>query len=134
MTFWTYMLHCNGGAFYVGHTDDLERRVAQHEIGATPGFVRDHLPVKLVWSEAFSTREEALAMERRLKGGAAPRNWRLSVATGTTSAGCHVAKKRAGLRQAQAERSRGQPFTPSASSILMIAEKSSPPPPPLAKA
>ena len=68
MTFWTYMLHCNGGAFYVGHTDDLERRVAQHEIGATPGFVRDHLPVKLVWSEAFSTREEALAMERRLKG------------------------------------------------------------------
>ena len=68
MTFWTDMLHCNGGAFYVGHTDDLERRVAQHEIGATPGFVRDHLPVKLVWSEAFSTREEALAMERRLKG------------------------------------------------------------------
>jgi len=62
------MLHCNGGAFYVGHTDDLERRIAQHEAGETPGFVRDHLPVKLVWSEAFSTREEALAMERRLKG------------------------------------------------------------------
>jgi predicted GIY-YIG superfamily endonuclease len=68
MGFWTYMLHCNGGAFYVGHTDDLERRIAQHEAGATPGFVRDHLPVKLVWSEAFFTREEALAMERRIKG------------------------------------------------------------------
>jgi predicted GIY-YIG superfamily endonuclease len=68
MAFWTYMLHCNGGTFYVGHTDDLERRIAQHEIGATPGFVRDHLPAKLVWSEAFSTREEALAMERRIKG------------------------------------------------------------------
>ena len=62
------MLHCNGGAFYVGHTDDLERRIAQHEIGATPVFVKDHLPVRLVWSEAFSSREEALAMERRIKG------------------------------------------------------------------
>ena len=68
MGFWTYMLHCNGGAFYVGHTDDLERRIAQHEAGTTRGFDRDHLPVKFVWSEAFSTREEALTMERRIKG------------------------------------------------------------------
>ena len=62
------MLHCNGGAFYVGHTDDLERRLAQHESGQTPGFVKDHLPVKLVWSESFPSREEGLAMERRIKG------------------------------------------------------------------
>jgi putative endonuclease len=27
MAFWTYMLHCRGGYFYVGHTDDLERRL-----------------------------------------------------------------------------------------------------------
>jgi putative endonuclease len=68
MAFWTYLLHCNGGAFYVGHSDDLERRVAEHERGARPGFTQDHLPVRLVWSERFATREEALAMERRLKG------------------------------------------------------------------
>ena len=61
------MLHCNGGAFYAGHSDDLERRMAEHERGAMPGFTRDHLPVMLVWSEQFATREEALAMERRLK-------------------------------------------------------------------
>jgi len=68
MAFWAYMLHCNGGAFYVGHTDDLERRIAEHERGALPGFTRDHMPVRLVWNEAFGTREEALAMERRVKG------------------------------------------------------------------
>lgn len=68
MTFWTYMLHCSGGAFYVGHTDDLERRVVEHEQGALPGFTRDHLPVRLVWSESFATRLEALTMERRIKG------------------------------------------------------------------
>jgi putative endonuclease len=62
------MLHCRGGYFYVGHTDDLERRMAQHEAGVTPGFVRDHWPAALVWSCEFPSRYEALAMERRIKG------------------------------------------------------------------
>ena len=68
MTFWAYMLHCNGGRLYVGHTDSLERRIAQHESGAFPGFTRDYAPVQLIWSEAFGTRIEALEAERRLKG------------------------------------------------------------------
>jgi len=68
MPFWTYMLHCSGGAFYVGHTDNLEDRIRQHEVGAIPGFTRDRLPVTLVWSESFSDRIGALEMERRIKG------------------------------------------------------------------
>ena len=68
MTFWTYMLHCRGGYLHVGHTDNLDRRIAQHETGALPGFSRDHLPVKLVWSDKFPTRYEAQQAERRLKG------------------------------------------------------------------
>lgn len=68
MTFWAYMLHCNGGRLYVGQTDDLERRVAQHEHSAFPGFTRDYAPVRLIWSEEFATRIEALEAERRLKG------------------------------------------------------------------
>ena len=68
MTFWTYMLHCNAGRFDVGHTDDLDRRIAQHETGALPGFTRDYLPVRLAWSESFPTRYEAQTAERKLKG------------------------------------------------------------------
>lgn len=68
MAFWTYMLHVNGGKFYVGHTDDIERRIAQHAAGHLPGFTRNHLPVKLVWSQEFSTRHEAKDAEKRLKG------------------------------------------------------------------
>jgi putative endonuclease len=62
------MLHCRGGFLYVGHTDNLERRMDQHERSLVRGFVRDHWPAKLVWACEFSTRYEALAMERRLKG------------------------------------------------------------------
>ena len=68
MSFWTYLLHCNAGRFYVGHTDNLERRMAQHETGALPGFTRAYLPVALVWSQEFHTRDEAREMEKRLKG------------------------------------------------------------------
>ncbi len=62
------MLHCRGGYFYVGHTDDLERRIAQHRSGALPGFTADHQPVELVWSQDFPTRYEAQTAEKQIKG------------------------------------------------------------------
>ena len=68
MGFWTYMLHCADRSFYVGHTDDLEGRIAAHQSGQIPGYTSTRLPVVLVWSEQFPTRLEALAMERRIKG------------------------------------------------------------------
>jgi len=68
MRFTTYLLRCADGSFYAGHTDDLEQRVAQHQSGALPGYTRSRRPVALVWSERFATREEALAVERRIKG------------------------------------------------------------------
>lgn len=68
MTFWAYILHCNAGRFYTGHTDDLERRIAQHKRGEIPGFTRDFLPVELAWSQEFATRQEAKAAEKQIKG------------------------------------------------------------------
>jgi predicted GIY-YIG superfamily endonuclease len=62
------MLHCRGGYFYTGHTDNLEARMAQHAAGGVKGFVADHWPAQLVWQCEFPTRYEALAMERRIKG------------------------------------------------------------------
>ena len=77
MTFWTYMLHCNGGKYYVGHTDNLERRLAQHQSGSIAGFAHDHLPAVLVWSAEFVTRIEALEAESRLKGWGRPKKMAL---------------------------------------------------------
>jgi predicted GIY-YIG superfamily endonuclease len=68
MIFWAYMLHCRGGAFHVGHTNDLEHRIAQHQVGAMPGFTKERLPVELVWSQEFPSRLEALAAEKQIKG------------------------------------------------------------------
>jgi len=68
MSFWAYMLHCRGGVFYTGHTEDLDYRLAQHKSGAVKGFTSKLLPIELVWSQDFPTRYEALAAERRIKG------------------------------------------------------------------
>lgn len=68
MSFYTYMLQCSDGSFYVGHTDNLEARLAQHEHGEIEGYTQRRRPVKLVWSETFATRIEALTAERQIKG------------------------------------------------------------------
>ena len=68
MTFWAYMLHCRGGKFYTGHTDNLERRVGEHKSGQIAGLTQNLQPVELAWSQEFSTRHEALAAEQQLKG------------------------------------------------------------------
>jgi predicted GIY-YIG superfamily endonuclease len=68
VSFYTYMLRCSDGSFYVGHTDNIEARIVQHHLGMTDGYTSSRLPVELVWSSDFPTRYEALTAERQLKG------------------------------------------------------------------
>lgn len=68
MAFYAYILHCADGTYYAGHTDNLEARIALHDSGQLPGWTRSRRPVRLVWSEPFQTRLEALEAERKIKG------------------------------------------------------------------
>ena len=68
MAFYAYLLRCNDGSYYAGHTDDLEFRWAQHQAGALGGYTAKRLPVQLGWSDAFMTRDDAFWAERKLKG------------------------------------------------------------------
>ena len=61
------MLRYSDQSYYVGHTDELERRLAQHESGAGSGYTATRQPVRLVWSEEFPTREEAKVVEAQIK-------------------------------------------------------------------
>ena len=68
MDFYAYMLRCSDGHYYVGHTDDVDARIAQHQVGAIPGYTEKRRPVTLVWSERFPDRDQAFAAERQIKG------------------------------------------------------------------
>ena len=65
---YVYMLRCSDGSYYVGHTNDLEHRLAAHERGAIEGYTLSRRPVELVFSDRFSTRLEAFHRERQIEG------------------------------------------------------------------
>ncbi|MDR2507865.1 MAG: GIY-YIG nuclease family protein [Candidatus Accumulibacter sp.] len=67
--FWIYILRCSDGSYYTGHSDDLEHRMAQHVSGEITGCYTFKLrPVELLFSQECTSREEALAAERKIKG------------------------------------------------------------------
>jgi predicted GIY-YIG superfamily endonuclease len=68
MAFWVYMLRCSDGSYYTGNTDDLEKRVAEHQTGEISGYTSTRRPVELVFDQEFATREEALSAELQIKG------------------------------------------------------------------
>jgi putative endonuclease len=68
MSFWVYILRCADDSYYTGHTDNLEKRIAEHQAGEVKGYTVTRLPVTLVFAEQFSSREEAFASERQIKG------------------------------------------------------------------
>ena len=67
MSFFAYVLRCSDGSYYTGHTDDLERRLAQHQSGEIKGYTSRRRPVDLMWSQPFTTRDEALSAEIQVK-------------------------------------------------------------------
>jgi len=68
VAFTLYILRCGDGSLYVGHTDDIDERMRQHDAGKADGYTSQRKPLLLIHSEEFETRYEALAMERKLKG------------------------------------------------------------------
>jgi predicted GIY-YIG superfamily endonuclease len=68
--FWVYAIVNPDGKIYIGQTDDVERRVAQHNAPAgqlTRTTKRFRGPWRLFYSEPVSSRTEALVRERQLK-------------------------------------------------------------------
>jgi len=66
--FYVYVLRCADGSFYVGHTDNLEKRIADHCDGDGCIYTARRRPVELIFSENFQTRDEAFVVERKIKG------------------------------------------------------------------
>lgn len=56
----------SSGRYYVGHTDDLMRRLSEHNTGMTKYTQRDK-PWKVVYTEQYATRSEAMKREHEIK-------------------------------------------------------------------
>ena len=52
------------GTLYIGVTNDIARRVAEHKAGVVSGFTRKHDVTKLVHAERFTTSLKRLRARR----------------------------------------------------------------------
>ena len=67
-TYFVYIVASKSGVLYVGVTNDLERRVAEHKAKLIPGFSAKYNCTRLVWFAEFANVNEAIETEKRIKG------------------------------------------------------------------
>jgi putative endonuclease len=67
MIFFVYILYSPSlDSFYTGQTEDLEIRIANHLAGES-AYTKKAKDRKLVWSQTFPSRTEAIKFERFIK-------------------------------------------------------------------
>lgn len=65
--YYVYILLCRDGTFYVGSTNDIQKRLDVHNKGKGAKYTRGRLPVVLRYSESFQLKGDALKREAELK-------------------------------------------------------------------
>ena len=64
-----YILLCNDNSYYTGLTNDLDRRMWQHDTGYfLECYTFTRRPLKLVWVNIVETSEEANKLQQQIKG------------------------------------------------------------------
>lgn len=64
---YTYILRCRDGSLYTGWTNNVEKRVADHNSGKGAKYTKGRRPVELIYYETFETKEEAMRREWEIK-------------------------------------------------------------------
>ncbi|MCF6156336.1 MAG: GIY-YIG nuclease family protein [Candidatus Brocadia sp.] len=68
-SYYTYILQCSDGSYYTGVTNNIERRLYEHQEGLIKGcYTHDKRPVKLVRVEEFTNVMDAIVREKQIKG------------------------------------------------------------------
>lgn len=62
-----YIVRCSDGSLYTGWTNDLEKRIKDHNEGRGAKYTRSRRPVVLAYYEEFATKEEAMSREWAIK-------------------------------------------------------------------
>jgi len=71
--YFVYILLCSDNSYYTGITNNVERRLSEHENGDNINcYTYKRRPVKLLFYESFADVNQAIAFEKQVKG------WRLA--------------------------------------------------------
>ena len=67
-TYWVYLLTNRSGTLYVGVTNNLERRLAEHAAGGEERFTGRYALDRLIYAEPYPDVRDAIRREKQLKG------------------------------------------------------------------
>ena len=64
---YTYIVRCSDGTLYTGWTNNLEKRIKDHNDGRGAQYTKQRRPFALVYYEEFRPKEEAMRREWEIK-------------------------------------------------------------------
>lgn len=68
-SYYVYIVKCSDNSYYTGITNDIERRLIEHNSGMSKdSYTFNKRPVNLVWFETFSDPTQAIMIEKKIKG------------------------------------------------------------------
>lgn len=65
--YWVYIIASLSGTFYVGLTDNLNKRLREHRLGLADGFTKRYKVHRLMYYELFMNNDTAAAREKQIK-------------------------------------------------------------------
>jgi len=68
MSWFVYIIECSDKKLYTGITNNLERRIQEHNSGNGCRYTFQRYPVQLVFSQELESRSSALKREAEIKG------------------------------------------------------------------
>ena len=66
--YYLYLLQCRDNSIYTGITNDLAGRFKKHKEGRGGSYTRSHGAKKIIYTEEYKTKGEALKRELEIKG------------------------------------------------------------------
>ena len=77
-TYFVYMVECSDGTYYTGYTNDLEKRIKEHNSSKRGAkYLRRKRPVKLVYAKEYKYYKRAVNKERAIKKLTHKEKWEL---------------------------------------------------------
>ena len=65
--FYVYLARCKDDTLYTGYTVNLKEREIKHNDGDGAKYTKARLPIKIVYSESFKTKSDAMKREAQIK-------------------------------------------------------------------
>ncbi len=68
-SYYVYIVKCRDNSYYTGVTNDIERRIAEHNSGVDKSsYTFSRKPVELMFAYEFNDINQAITFEKQLKG------------------------------------------------------------------